>query len=129
MKKLRIQRLDLIKRLKSKKGVTLVETLATILVFTVLVAAVATMISASLRITRLYFQRATEYQENANDAMLGEEIQLRPNRTPASVPMLTEAPGVLTISGAGIDEITIPVIILQDGTLVAFRPTEEPDHD
>lgn len=66
---------EFMKKLKlifNANGATLMESIISILIFTVLIAAVIMMISLSLRISNNSFQSASEMQTSANQILMGE---------------------------------------------------------
>jgi Tfp pilus assembly protein PilV len=58
--------------LKSRRGETLMEGMTSILVFTVLLAAVTSIIAASLRITSIATREAAAIQDAVNDVLEGD---------------------------------------------------------
>ena len=79
---------DLARVLRCRKGESLMESIISILLFTVLMAAVTTMIMLSLRITGNYTATASGEQERVNDSVLEADHTVE---------------GLLTITGTGID--------------------------
>jgi len=61
-----------LKLIFNANGATLMESIISILIFTVLIAAVIMMISLSLRISNNSFQSASEMQTSANQILMGE---------------------------------------------------------
>ena len=108
---------SLIRLWKCKKGFTLMEALVTIMVFSVLMLAVTTMISTSLRLTAIYFQRGATVQDNANNAILGRIADDDDNATE------TDAKIIISVIGTEIS-VDIDVTILQNDNFIAFRPIE-----
>jgi len=98
--------------LNSKNGESLMESLVSILVFTILVAAVTMMILLSLRITRSSTEAANESQEEVNSLISGTDG--------AGDSITSESGSVgLTIDGITIE---IPVTVSRSGNYTAFEP-------
>jgi prepilin-type N-terminal cleavage/methylation domain-containing protein len=93
--------------LKCKKGMTLTESLASILIFSILMLTVTTMIVTSLRMTGIYTARAETQQRNANLTVL-EKATLDPPQT-----------GTLRITGIGLFTVDVTVNFSQEST---FHP-------
>jgi prepilin-type N-terminal cleavage/methylation domain-containing protein len=94
------------KRLAGKKGFTLVECIAAVMVFAVLMLAVGTMISTSLAISAMFMQNGRAWQDQANNVMRG---------------IGTPETGIITIAGGGIN-VTIPVTVRSNETFTGFFP-------
>ena len=99
--------------LKSKSGETLMEGIVSILVFTVLIAAITTMISVSLRITSRATENADIMQANANAALAGDLLA-------ADVSVIDGEDIVLKIGDTTVS--TVPITIYKAGGFVSFDP-------
>lgn len=99
--------------LSSQKGESLMESIASILIFNILMLAVATMIKTSLRITEHSTASASSRQEQANDFIIEDyDSTLVPSDTRL---VLQDT------SGLGIG-VKIDVKFYDDGTFQAFTP-------
>jgi Tfp pilus assembly protein PilX len=99
--------------LKSRRGESLMESIVSIMVFTILVAAVTTIISVSLRITSTATREATDMQNAANAALQGIDDTGRS-------PVERAIPIIFTVDGTALPPIT--VIEASNGDFIAFRP-------
>lgn len=94
--------------LLNNKGESLMESVASLLIFSILMMAVATMITASLRITSASTKDASERQDAVNKGIMEDYDTTPTNDT-------------LTFEGTGIN-VTIPVEISDEDGYVAFIP-------
>ncbi|MCL1862444.1 MAG: hypothetical protein FWF78_02630 [Defluviitaleaceae bacterium] len=99
--------------LKSNKGITLVECVASILVFVVLIATVTTVLLASLRITARAEESAANMQQDVNAVFSGGEV----------APLADEPErDVAIVFGIGSILVTVYVDVYRQGDFVAFEP-------
>ncbi|MCL2084961.1 MAG: hypothetical protein FWH06_06880 [Oscillospiraceae bacterium] len=100
--------------LAQKRGETLMEGIASLLVFSILLAAVTMMINWSLGVTADSAAEATEMQNKANEVILGEYDGQRDTEL------------ILSVEGR---LISIPVTVtdnMADGGFFAFKPESRP---
>jgi len=76
--------------LKNKKGETLMELIASMLVFTVLIASITTMIIVSLRISANATTRSEEFQQEANEVLAGAPAHLNNTGGTVSFTLITD---------------------------------------
>lgn len=98
--------------LQNQNGETLVESVVSILVFAILMLAVSTMITFSVRMSNSYTRDGRDGQDAAN---LG--ILVTPP-SPVATPKLT-----LKIEGDS-TEIEIDLVVYNEGGFIAFAPDE-----
>ena len=97
--------------LKGRRGESLMESIASILVFTVLIAAITSMIMASLQITRAATEAAGRRQNDANAVLTGGVSAV--------------ADTVELVFGEDDNRvIEIGVILSSEGDFVAFAPAD-----
>jgi Tfp pilus assembly protein PilV len=108
--------------LKNKRGESLMESIVSILVFSILMAAVTTTVVVSLRITGTAIREAQDMQAAANDAMMG--IDMGAGGVPRSNADRTRTI-TFTVAG-GTDTIDITVFETRNGDFIAFEPMLSP---
>ena len=97
--------------LSGKRGETLMELIASILVFTVLVASVTMMIILSLRISGNSMDNADEWQAEANAVLAGDPASFGGSASPSSISLL--------ING---QNCTIDIIMNRTDSFISFDP-------
>lgn len=103
--------------LSGQKGESLMESIASILIFNILMLAVATMIKTSLRITEYSTTSAATRQEQANNFIL----ENYPTSTDTPKLELRERASDVTYVSHNIN-VDIDVTYYDDGTFQAFTP-------
>jgi archaellin len=114
----------LVKRIKyllsGTGGETLIEGLASILVFVVLVAAVTMMILVSMRITAVSTAQAVERQTEAAAVLSGDDTLLD---DPADLEETTGEEVTFNVPNTPLAlTVTVPVTVFSTGAFVAFEP-------
>ena len=101
--------------LRSTRGESLMEGIASILVFTVLVASVTMMIMLSLRITHVSTEAANVLQHEANALLGADEPDI-------VIDTDDDASIVFTVNGSPGDPISVDVSVYSSDTFTAFGP-------
>ena len=98
----------MIKKIRSNKGETLMECIASVLILMFVMAIIGTMIQSSLLMTETLTKRAFEEQTIVNDIILGAST----------------GSGTITFNttAAGITATFHPVAIYDQDGIIAFRP-------
>jgi hypothetical protein len=111
----------LVKRIKyilsEAAGETLIEGLASILVFVVLVAAVTMMIMVSMRISAVSTQQAEERQREAAAVLAGDDTDFDLDDTPGVVTFI-----VPNTTLAPVPNVAVTVTVFSTDAFVAFEP-------
>jgi len=94
--------------LRGSRGESLIECIASILIFTILIACITTMILVSLRVTGNATRDADAAQADMNAILSGTAYSREENVE-------------LTVNGAAID---VPVLLYSAGSFTAFNPKE-----
>lgn len=104
--------------LKSRRGETLVESITSILIFTILMAAVTTIILVSLRISGMATSEAAAMQNEANAVLRGD----------GTVDGINTSNIVITFSIVGGPDMTVNVTETRSDQFrfVAFQPAGGP---
>jgi Tfp pilus assembly protein PilV len=97
------------KILTCKKGESLVESVVSILIFTLYMSAVTAMLATALRITAVSAVTAQALQETANNVIMGNAYAANPDTL------------TFTASSGAAFTVAVPVNITE-GHLIAFEP-------
>ena len=103
--------------LKGSRGETLMEGVASILVFTILIASVTLTIMVSLRMTALSNEAARTMQEDVRTALEGSDDDDG-----------EDIVFTFTITGGGVP-VTVKVTVTDAGAFRAFAPQKDDDDD
>ena len=105
----------IIKRLRSNKGETIMECIASLLVLAILMVAVTTMIQASMRMTGIATQTAAARQTTAGAIMLGTH----PASGGGTITFSSDTSPVQAANGIGAEH---PVTIYTEDNISSFIP-------